>query len=180
MIESAGALCSLMLAMKLFSLVPVLLISTFVASAQFTPATPAKPPASPVKPLCNYLLQVEWKSKTETNAMKVLTTEGQFNLDAIQGAKVKINNNEIPVTLRLSGTLTVLSPDTKGQLTLFLGRTVPYVTGVNTGPSGATTSSYQQLQVGLNSTYIVTFGKPLLIQSDNNEEVTILVSRQED
>jgi hypothetical protein len=166
--------------MKLHSLFVTLLMAAATVGAQFTPATPAKTPASPVKPLCNYLLQVEWKSRSETNAVKVLTTEGQFNLDALQGAKVKINNNEIPVTLRLSGTLTVLSPDTKGQLTLFLGRTVPYVTGVSTGVSGTSTSSYQQMQVGLNSTYIVTFGKPLLIQSDGNEEVTILVSRQED
>jgi hypothetical protein len=178
-IESAAAMCSLLGAMKLLPLLSILLISAVAAPAQFTPATPAKPPALPVKPLCNYLLQVEWKSKTETNAVKVLTTEGQFNLDALQGAKVKINNNDIPVTLRLSGTLTVLSPDTKGQLTLFLGRTVPYVTGASSGPGGMA-SSYQQMQVGLNSTYIVTFGKPLLIQSDGNEEVTILVSRQED
>lgn len=169
-----------MRAMKFLPFVAVLLISTIAAPAQFTPATTQKPPASPVKPLCNYLLQVEWKSKTETNSVKMLTAEGQFNLDAIQGTKVKINNNEIPVTLRLSGTLTVLSPDTKGQLTLFLGRTVPYVTSTSSGPGGAANSSYQQMQVGLNSSYVVTFGKPLLIQSDNNEAVTILVSRQED
>lgn len=169
-----------MRAMKFLPCFAVLLITTLAAPAQFTPATTQKPPVSPVKTPCNYLLQVEWKSKTETNSVKLLTTEGQFNLDAVQGAKVKINNNEIPVTLRLSGTLTVLSPDTKGQLTLYLGRTMPYVTGSSTGPGSAVTSSYQQMQVGLNSSYIVTFGKPLLIQSDNHEEVTILVSRQED
>lgn len=174
-------MCSLLSIMKRLSLLfAAVLMTAVTVTAQFTPSTPVKTPPVAPKSQFNYLLQVEWKTKGETNAVKVLTTEGQFNLDSILANKVKINNNEIPITLRLSGTLTVLSPDTKGQLTLFLGRTVPYVTGVSTGPSGTTTSSYQQMQAGLNSTYIVTFGKPLLIQSDNHEEVTILVSRQED
>jgi len=127
----------------------------------------------------NYAIQVQWKSsKAETNTLTLLTTEGQFTLDAVQTNRVKINHNEIPVTLRFSGTLTVLSPE-KGRLTLFLGRSVPYVTGVNVG-GGATSSTYQQMQVGLSSTYIVTFGKPLVIQSDDSEQVTLVVTRLED
>jgi hypothetical protein len=64
-------------------------------------------------------------------------------------------------------------------LKLFLGRTLPYVTGTMTGPAGTTSSSYQQLQVGLDSTFVVVFGKPLVIQADENGAVTIMVQRQE-
>jgi len=145
------------------------------------------PPPSPSTPMAlpaftntsNYAIQVEWRtSKSETNFLRLLTTEGLFSLDAVQTNRVKINNNEIPVTLRFSGTLTVLSPE-KGRLNLFLGRTVPYVTSVNVG-NGASSSTYQQMQAGLNSTYMVTFGKPMVIQSDGNEEITLVVIRLED
>jgi len=61
---------------------------------------------------------------------------------------------------------------------LFLGRTVPYVTGSFSGPGGG--SSYSQLSVGLNSNFMVTFGKPLVIQADDNGEVTLLVKRMEE
>ncbi len=144
------------------------------------------PPPAPSTPLAptstnaaNYVIQVQWKTANSgTNSLKLLTTEGLFSLDGMQTNRVKINNNEIPVTLRFSGMLTVMSPE-KGRLNLFLGRNVPYVTGVNVG-GGATSSTYQQMQVGLNSTYIVTFGKPLVVQSDDNEAITVLVTRVED
>lgn len=140
-------------------------------------STPLAPPA--FTNTSNYAIQVQWKTaKAETHTLKLLTTEGQFSLDTVQTNRVKINNNEIPITLRFSGALTVLSPE-KGRLNLFLGRTVPYVTGVNVG-GGTTTSSYQQMQAGLNSTYFVTFGKPMVIQSDDNEEITLVVTRLED
>ena len=131
------------------------------------------------KETVNYVIRVDWKdSKNAAHHLEVLTTEGTVNLDTFLQDKVKIDDSEIPVTISLKGSLSVLSPE-KGRLSLFLGRTVPYVTGSNIGPGGKT-SSYQQRQVGLSSTFIVTFGKPVVIQSDENEKVSILVKRAED
>ena len=81
--------------------------------------------------------------------------------------------------VKLSGSLVELNPE-KGRLQLFLGRTMPYVTGTFAGSGGASSSSYSQLSVGLNSNFVVTFGKPLVIQADDNGEVSILVKRMED
>ena len=145
------------------------------------------PPPSPSTPLAapaftntsNYAIQIQWKtSKSETNFLRVLTTDGLFNLDIVQTNRVKVNNNEIPVGLHCSGMLSVISPE-KARLNLALGRNVPYVTGVNVG-GGATSSTHQQLQAALNATYVVTFGKPMVIQSDGTEEVTLLVTKLED
>lgn len=127
----------------------------------------------------NYLIRVEWKEpKSDPKFLEVLTTDGNFNLDTIQKNSVKINNNNIPVTLKFNGTLTSLN-DEKGRLQLFLGRTVPYVTGGFNGGMGAT-SSYSQMSVGLQSTFIVTFGKPLVIQNDENGAISVLVKRIKD
>jgi hypothetical protein len=54
---------------------------------------------------------------------------------------------------------------------------VPYVTSSFGGPGAMKSSSYSQLSVGLESTFIVTFGKPLIIQTDGNGEVSVLVKR---
>jgi len=133
---------------------------------QSTPAAAAKPPA-------NYRIHVDWHgAQGETNSLEVLTAEGQVELDTLQKNSVKINNNDIPVTLKLNATLKVLD-DQKGQLQMFLGRTVPYVTSTN--PMG--NSSYSQMSVGLQSSFIVTFGKPDVIQSDENGTITVLVTR---
>lgn len=104
--------------------------------------------------------------------------EGSFNVNALEHSTIKINGPDIPTTIRFSGNLTVLSPE-KGRLKLFIGRTVPYMTGPSKGPGGTTSSSYQQLSVGLDSTLIVTFGKPLVIQGDENGQISILVKRDE-
>ncbi len=131
------------------------------------------------KDTVNYVIRVEWKdSKGATHHLEVMTTEGTVSLDTFLQDKAKIDDSEIPITISLKGTLTVLGPE-KGRLNLFLGRTVPYVTSTSSG-SGARTSSYQQRQVGLASTFVVTFGKPLVIQSDENEKVTLLVKRAAD
>ena len=62
---------------------------------------------------------------------------------------------------------------------VFLGRTVPYVTSTyNSGP-GQSSSSYQQMRVGFDSAFTVTFGKPLVIQADQNGEISVLVKREE-
>jgi hypothetical protein len=149
-----------------------------IAAPPGPPPTPAAPQPAPAKDAMNYVVRVKWiDGKGTTNQLQVLTTEGSFSLDSIQPG-VKINNSEVPITLRFKGTLTALGPE-KGQLQLFLGRTVPYVTSTFAGTGGATSSSYQQLQVGLSSTFVVTFGKPLVIQADGNEEITLLVKREE-
>ncbi|MFO1513625.1 MAG: hypothetical protein U1F83_12020 [Verrucomicrobiota bacterium] len=169
--------------MKTLSLIILPVLLAIACQAQVIYPPPPSPSTAqtqaPATNTPNYAIQVQWKTaKAGTNSLRLVTTEGQFSLDGVQTNRVKINNNEIPVTLRFSGMLTVVNPE-KGRLNLFLGRTVPYVTGVNVG-GGATAATYQQMQVGLNSTYMVTFGKPLVIQSDDNEEVTLLVTRLED
>jgi hypothetical protein len=169
--------------MKFLPLLALNLLAGLACQAQaiYPPPPSASAPLAPpaFTNTSNFAIQVQWRtSRAETNSLKLLTTEGQFSLDSVQTNRVKINNNEIPVTLRFSGALMVMSPE-KGRLNLFLGRTVPYVTGVNVA-SGSTSSTYQQMQTGLNATYIVTFGKPIVIQSDGNEEITLLVTKLED
>ena len=122
---------------------------------------------------------MEWKEpKGDPKFLEVLTTDGNFDLNTIQKATVKINNNDIPVTLKFNGTLNILN-DEKGRLQLYLGRTVPYVTGSFNSGMGPS-SSYSQMSVGLQSTFIVTFGKPLVIQNDENGEISVLVKRMKD
>lgn len=130
---------------------------------------------APVKEPANYLVRVEWKDpKGDSKFLEVLTAEGHFNLDTIQKNSVMIDSNTVPAALKFNGTLNVIN-DEKGRLQLFLGRTVPYVTH-----SSSTSSTYSQMQVGLESTFIVTFGKPLVIQNDENTEISVLVKRAED
>jgi hypothetical protein len=136
------------------------------------------PPQTVTKEAVNYTIRVEWKdAKNGVSSLQIVTSEGSFELDTISGA-VKINDSDVPTTVKLTGTLAELNPE-KGRLQLFLGRTVPYVTGTFLGSgSGKSSSSYSQLSVGLQSTFIVTFGKPLTIQTDDNGTVSILVKRE--
>ena len=142
-------------------------------------AQPAPPPSAAVaKDTYNYLIHVEWNDlKSDPKILEVLTTEGAVEYDGLQKASVKINNNEVPVTLKLTGTLTVLDWN-KGRLQLYLGRTVPYVTSV--GNALSPMASYSQMSVGLQATYVVTFGKPLVIQTDENGTISLLVKRLAD
>ena len=168
--------------MKTFPLIIVALLVAFACHSQPAPAMPlqympppgAPPPATaPAREPVNYLIRVEWKEpKSDPKSLELLTTEGNFNLDTLQKNSVKINNNDIPTTLKFSGSIIALN-DEKGRLQLFLGRTVPYVTGTSTGGM----SSYSQMSVGLNSTFIVKFNKPMTIQTDENGEISVLVKR---
>ena len=146
-------------------------VATF---AQAQPAPPAPPaPNAVARETVNYLIHVEWKDATgSSNSLEVLTTDGTVEFDGLQKNSVKINNNLIPVTLKLTATLNPVS-EAKGRLQIFLGRTVPYVT--SSMPGGG--SSYSQMSVGLQSTFLVTFGKPVVIQSDENGTITVLVTR---
>ena len=155
----------------------VALLVAIACHAQPQPGAPA-PALAPAKAPVNYLIRVEWKEpKSDPRFLEVLTTEGHFELDTIQKNSVKINNNDIPVTLKLTGTLSALG-DEKGRIQLFLGRTVPYVTSTS-GFGSSTSSSYQQMSVGLESTFMVQFGKPAIIQTDENGQISVLVKRIE-
>jgi hypothetical protein len=124
----------------------------------------------------NYVIKVLMKdAKGEVTTMQVTTMAGSFDLDTLQKNSVKINNSDIPSTLKMSGGLTTIN-EQKGMLKLFLGRTVPYVTSSS---SNGSVASYSQISVGLNAAFVVTFGKPLVIQVDDSGEVTVLVTREE-
>ena len=175
--------------MKTFAMILVTLLISVAGHSQPAPLPPPAqmmpPPGAPPRAVApardpvNYLIRVEWQEpKSDPKFLEVLTTEGNFDLNTIQKNSVKINNNDIPITLKFSGTLKELSDD-KGRLQLFLGRTVPYVTGsYGNGPN--TSSSYSQLSVGLDSAFIVKFGKPVVIQNDESGKISILVKRLAD
>lgn len=182
-----------MKATALFSLVLLCSAIAFAQQPSIAPRPPEPPmlppqpprpsrapdlaPAATEKELVNYLVTVKWSdAKAGTNFLQVLTTPGSFNLEAIQSS-VRIDKNDVPTTVSFTGTLTEINAD-KVNVKVFLGRTVPYVTSTYSGPSGPS-SSYQQMRVGLDSRFVVTLGKPVVIQSDQNGEVTLGVKRQE-
>lgn len=141
---------------------------------------PGSPPPGP--PLdaesVNYQIRIQWKQAGGgSNALQISTAEGSFTVTSAQTSSVKINNAEIPITLNFRGDLELLSAD-KARLKIFLGRTVPYVTGATGGPASPMNyQQTQQMQLGLDSTVVVTFGKPLVIQADEREEITLTVKR---
>jgi hypothetical protein len=172
--------------MKIPVMLSLVVVCPMVAFAQpgAIPSQPPRPVHTPQpgqppvvsKDTANYLITVKWSdTKAGTNSLQVLTAEGSFSLDTIQSS-VRINDSDIPTTVSFNGNINPLSPE-KARLKVFLGRTVPYVTGTHTAGSGQSSSSYQQMRVGLDSAFTVTFGKPLIIQSDRNGEVSILVKR---
>jgi len=154
-------------------------------ACQAAPPPVAPPPAAPVPATpavaadtqnVNYSVRVEWRdTKKGTNSLQLVTCDGNFNLNTISGT-VTLGDADIPITVKLQGALTVLDAD-QGRLQIFLGRTVPYPTSFSTGPGAKGNGSYSQMSVGLDSRFIVTFGKPLVIQSDDNGEVAILIKR---
>ena len=147
-------------------------------AAPALPGTPSAPVASTNEPV-NYVISIQWKDpKNGTTFQQVTTTEGVFTLDTIQPGTVKINGAEVPTMLKLSGTLKVVSP-AKGRLTLYLGRTRPYVTGSYNGSAGTSSSSYSQMEEGLSTTFIVTFGKSIVVEGDEKSQISVLVKIDE-
>ena len=144
-----------------------------------TPSTSSQPAVIKANAV-NYIVRVQWKdAQGITNILQVVTVEGEFKMNTAQRHSVKINNSDVPVIITLSGRLTVLSPE-KGQIYLLLGKKEPFVTGaIGAGRTNSPVSSYQYCDLGLNSTVVVTFGKPLVIQTDENGEVSLLVKREE-
>jgi len=148
-------------------------------SSAGTPPTASPPTVVNTNEPANYLISVQWKdTRLGSSFLQVMTSEGSFNADALEHGSMKTSGPNVPTTIRLSGDLTVLSPQ-KGRLKLFIGRTLTYATETTKGPAGTAPSSYQQLSLGLDSTLIVTFGKPLVIQGDENGQISILVKRDE-
>jgi len=149
-------------------------------------AQPAPAPSTVSQPAVikadavNYIVRVQWKdAQGTTNLLQVVTVEGDFKMNTAKRHAVKINNSDVPVIITFSGHLTVLNPE-KGQLYLLLGKKEPFVTGaIGAGRTNAPVSSYQYCDMGLNSTVVVTFGKPLVIQTDENGEVSLLVQRED-
>ena len=173
--------------MKLLHFLIIATLGVVVCQADPPPAprpagtlpTASPPTVTNTNEPANYVISVQWKdTKMGSRFLHVMASEGSFNADALEHNTMKINGSDIPTTIRLSGDLTVLSPE-KGRLKLFIGRTLTYMTGTAKGPGGVIPSSYQQLPVGLDSTLIVTFGKPLVIQGDENGQISILVKRDE-
>lgn len=148
-------------------------------TAESTPSTLSQP-ATIKADAVNYTVRVQWKDATgTTNLLKVMTTGGEFKMDTIQPHSVKINNSDVPVIVTLTGRLTVLSPE-KGQIYLVLGKKMPIVVSTSgTGRTNSPVSSCQYCDFGLKSTVVITFGKQLVIQADENGEVSLLVKREE-
>ncbi len=147
-------------------------LAAFVMGALTCHGADATP--SSERPPVNYVVRVDWISpKSGTNFLQLIATEGTFKLNGSQPSAVRIGDSELPVSVNIDGNLKALNSE-QGQLQLFLGRSVPFVTHSG-GPPGS--ASVQQRQDGLTSTLVVTFGKPLLIQKDGNGEVSISVER---
>ena len=174
--------------MKRFPWMLVTLLVALSAYSQSPPPPPGLPartlpgspsPANIEQDTVNYLIRVEWKApNSDSKFLEVLSTEGQFNLSTVEKNPVKINGNDVPTTLKFTGSIAPLSAD-RARVKLFLGRTVPYVTSTaNNGTVGGI-SSYQQMSVGLDSTFIITFGKAVVVQNDENGQISVLVKRQD-
>lgn len=169
-----------------------MLAALLIAVSAYSQAPNPPPPGLPVRTLpgapsagsieqgtVNYLIRVEWKApKAESKSLEVLTTEGQFNLSTIEKNPAKINGNDVPTTLKFTGSVSPIGGD-KARMKVFLGRTVPYITSTSSNSGINATSSYQQMSIGLDSTFIVKFGKPIVVQSDENGEISVLVKQQE-
>ena len=162
--------------MKSLRFLAVAVLGVLLCQAAPLFASPSADTNAPV----NYVIKVQAKdAKGNISSLQVTTIAGSFALDTLQKNSVKINNADIPTTLKMTGTLTTVNGQ-KGLLKLFLGRTVPYVTSTfNNGSAMGSSSSYAQMSVGLDSVFVVTFGKPLVIQVDDSGEVSVLVTREE-
>src|SRR5262249_28280909 len=102
--------------MKKYPWIIVALLITLTAYSQPNPPPApgipgAVPPGAPPPPnierdSVNYLIRVEWRVPNgEPKFIEVLTTEGQFDLNTIEKNPVKINGNDVPTTLKFSGSI---------------------------------------------------------------------------
>ena len=195
--------------MKRMTLALLAAVTTALAPAQQPsllpapppPPAPARPPApmlpsAPVRaprpgfqpeavvrrpelPKTNYRLRVEIKEgKDAPVEISVVTSEGKVRTQVMNPKRTVIDEREVPSTLELTATLNPLEED-KCQLSLSLGRTVPYVTGRMMTPGGGV-PQYQQMQLGLDTTVILQVGKPLVIQSDPTQQIKVTLEKAAD
>lgn len=145
------------------------------------PTRPPRPLGAPVprdtlettNAPANYVVRVEWKETSgNSGSIEVLTGEGNFQLSSSLPGTVKSDEAALQIPVTLNGNLKVLNSD-KGQLQLFLGRTISYSVS---GPGQS--RSIQQRQEGLTVTFFVTFGRQVVAQKDANGEVFVLVKQQ--
>ncbi len=165
-----------MTALKVSVAMPLALVS-LAAGMMVCHAGPGAAPSA-VTNRVNYILRLEWKdNKSPVRFLQLTTTEGSFQLNTSQPGAVKIGDSEMSISVTASGELNVLGSE-HARLQLFLGRTVPYTTS-RAGAGSNSTTTIQQRQEGLTAAFVVTFGKPLVIQKDEHGEISVLVKREE-
>jgi hypothetical protein len=155
-------------------------LSAFIFEVMPTHASPTPPQPYAATNAADYVVRVTWtRDKDTTQFLQVMTTEGNFQLStslptaaAVQATQVQVPSSNV----NFGGELKVINSE-QARLSVSLGRSVPIIEG-HTGPSGSSTSTYQWHQEGLSSSFIVTFGKPMVIQKDPNGEVSVLVKRE--
>jgi hypothetical protein len=185
----------------------LVLLTTVVATlarAQQTPLPPVAPPppGQPERPVslrvrtiehqsenlpartapspANYRLRVELKDGTNAPMeICVVTSVGRVKTQMVNPKRTVIDEREVLSTIDLTANLSPLEGN-KCQLTLFLGRTVPYETGRVTGPGGKSTPQYQQMQLGLDTTVVLQVGQPLIVQSDPTQQIKVTLERPAD
>jgi hypothetical protein len=141
---------------------------------------PEAPRLRPEVPKTNYRIRVEIREgKDAPMEINVVTSEGKVRTQMINPKRTVIDDREVPSSLDLTATLNPLEED-KCQLTLFLGRSVPYATGRTSGPEGKGYSQYQQMQLGLDTTVILQVGKSLVIQSDPTQQIKVTLEKPTD
>ncbi len=142
-----------------------------------TPQRHHQEPGAVVRPKANFRIRLEiQEGKEAPMEISVVTADGRVKTQMVSPKKTVIDDREVPSTLDFTGTLTALDSD-QCQFNLFLGRTIPYVTGSHKGPDGRSVSQYQQMQVGLETTVILQVGKALVVQSDPLQQVKVTLER---
>ena len=160
-----------------------------IAAAVVQAPSVVRPPASPdlraesAEGTTNYLVTLELKPATgDSRQWKYVTTEGTLDISTVSEEGVAIDQHAVPVSMSFTATIRAIT-ENKCHVKLFLGRSVPYVTGfTNSGsPAGGgprvTRSQIQQIQVGLSTAVVLESGKPLVVQDDDGQRVTVTLTR---
>ena len=132
--------------MKTLCFLAVALLSIVVCQAQPPPMQPMRllPPgfqqSTSTNAPVNYVIKVLMKDAKAKTAVRFRSRRLTVRLNWTQSSEknpVKINNNDIPTTLKLNGRLTTID-EQKGVLKFFLGHGVPYVTSsLNNGAAAS-------------------------------------------
>lgn len=131
-----------------------------------------------VEGVVNYRITLEIKEPgLEARVWKYVATDGDLEINSLMRETVKIDADQLPRVVTLNATLRTVSEDTC-RVKLLVGRTVPFVTGVSGSAGAATTrSQIQQVQVGFSGTVLLDMGKPLVVQDDDSQRMTVTLER---